>query len=198
LLIDRIARLRDSKDSPEETFPLRRIAYLAVAAALIPIVPTPIPANAAPVTPAFITSGAWKQYVPAGHALVPVPDTSPGDPVAMVWLAESGGGFRLPGGYFIGPGADGRGVYGASPVRPTTEVLQEVASTGYAPAVTERMRQDLRADLAFWRASALVMPDNVKHAEIVRHFVDQLTGRTGTRVQDVTVWDTLDLAAPGS
>jgi dolichyl-phosphate beta-glucosyltransferase len=194
MIIDRIGQL---KDSAQQAFPVRRTGYLAVALALVPMIPTPIPADPVPGTPSFIMSGAWKDYVPAGHTLVPVPDTSPDDPLAMVWLAESDGDFAIPGGYFIGPARNGRGVYGADPVRPTQALLKDVAQHGYAPLVTDEMRRQLREDLAFWKASVLVMPDNIRYAENVRSFVNELTGQTGTRVQDVTVWRTLDLAGHG-
>lgn len=172
---------------------LRVLGIAAVVAALVPIAPVPLSIYVMPTTPSFVMSGAWRAYVPDGYALIPVPDTSPGNPAAMVWLAESNADFKLAGGYFIAPDASGRGGYGAQPQRPTAELLRKVAGTGVAPAVTAQLRQQLRDDLVFWRAAVMVMPDGVGNAGQLARFLDELVGRPGERVADVTVWRTLDL-----
>jgi hypothetical protein len=172
---------------------LRPLAYAAIGAALVPILPTPLETTTQPITPAFVTSGAWKPYVPAGYALVPVPDHSPFIALAQMWLADSGAGFAVTGGYFLGPGSTGYGTYGADPVRPTQALLRTVADSGVAPTVTDAMRAELRADVNYWHASVLMVPDTAVAAETLRPFLDELVGVTGTRVLDATVWSVRDL-----
>ena len=166
-------------------WPARRGGYAVLACALVPLLPLPIQVSPFPATPAFISSGHWKGYVPPGGTLVPVPDDAPID---MAWQADTDADFAVPNGYFLGPDPEGRGQFGTSPIRPTTTLLLDVGRTGDLPAVTDRMRRDLRADLAHWRASAMVMPLDAQHAEQVRHLVDELTGTAGQQADDVVVW----------
>jgi dolichyl-phosphate beta-glucosyltransferase len=133
--------------------PVRRLGYAVIAAALLPIVPTPLIAQDRPETPAFFANGLWRQYVAAGRTVVPAPPPDPGNAVAMGWQVAAGFGFALPEGYFIGPrGPSGSGGYGADP-RPTATVLRQVAAGGEC-ALSE---QQLHADLDYWKAGAVVL-----------------------------------------
>jgi hypothetical protein len=165
----------------------RRLAMAGLIAVLLPILPVPIPVQTPPTTPAFITSGAWRAWVPAGTAVVPVPLPSEEFPQAMEWQ-RSAGDFRLTGGYFLGPGGEnGQARFGAPP-RPTGTLIRTVYRGGEVPVVTAQMQADLRADVAYWHAAALVLPDSTPRAAQLRQLLDQLAG-PGWHVRDVTVWD---------
>jgi len=165
--------------------PARRAGYAVLACVLVPLLPLPIQVSPFPVTPVFVSSGHWKAYVPPGGTLVPVPDNAPVD---MSWQADTDADFAVPGGYFLGPDAEGRGLFGTSPIRPSMTLFLDVGRTGNVPPVTDQQRRALRADLAYWRASAMVMPLDAPHAEQVRDLVDELTGTAGQQVDDVVVW----------
>ncbi|MFC7763986.1 hypothetical protein ACFQY4_42760 [Catellatospora bangladeshensis] len=59
--------------------------------------------------------------------------------------------------------------------------------------MTGRMRDGLLADLRFWRAGALVLPDGAPRADVLRELVDDLVG-DGVRTGGVTVWPVSELA----
>jgi hypothetical protein len=164
----------------------RRLGGLVLVAVLLPILPVPIPVRGQPAAPAFITGGAWRDWVAPGTSIVAVPVTSEEFPTAMEWQREAGD-FPLAGGYFLGPGGEGgRARFGATP-RPTAKLIRDVYRTGMVPVVTAKMQQDLREDAAFWNAGALVLPDKTLRGTELRRLIDQLAG-PGWHVRDVTVW----------
>ncbi|QLQ39986.1 hypothetical protein [Micromonospora robiginosa] len=161
----------------------------AVAAALLPLTPTPI--RTVPVTPvpAVVAGGDWRAYVPAGRTLVPVPPvTGAAVSPAMFWSARTGLAFDAPGGYFIGPrsASDPAARWGA-PDRPTSLLLRRAAETGQVPPVGDAERRQAVADLRHWRAAALVQADS-SPADPVRATVDALVG-PGRDVAGGYLWD---------
>ncbi|GAA2595469.1 glycosyl transferase [Actinomadura fulvescens] len=128
-----------------------------LAEALLPISPKPLAAEDRPETPRFITEGTWRRYVGEGRTLVPVPPPNGGESTALRWQVQAGFGFNLPEGYFVGPyGPEREGVYGAPP-RPTSILLRRARDHNDVPAVGKTQRAELQADLAYWRADAVVL-----------------------------------------
>ncbi|MFG2478046.1 dolichyl-phosphate beta-glucosyltransferase [Streptomyces fagopyri] len=163
---------------------------LAVAVALLPLVPAPLKTVDRAPAPAFFTDGTWRAYVDTarGESLVPVPLPDPGDAQALHWQTAAGLGFPLPGGYFNGPyGPDHIGIYGASP-RYTSNMLRDVRYSGKVPAIGKNWRAQARADFAYWKAGALVLVPQ-DHQDELREAVDKLVGHPGTWVHGVWVWD---------
>ncbi|MDT5041315.1 MAG: hypothetical protein QOE51_2300, partial [Actinoplanes sp.] len=91
--------------------------------ALIPLIPTPLPAKERPLPPEFIRTQAWRQYVPDGTTMVPFPLPYPvvGDD-SFGWSSWPGADFATPEGYFLGPDPDGKG-HAGPPVHSATRVL---------------------------------------------------------------------------
>ncbi|MBT2472594.1 DUF2029 domain-containing protein [Streptomyces sp. ISL-66] len=179
LALDRILRMR--------TRELRTLGLLGAAAALIPVLPLPLVVRERAPVPAFITSGAWKDYVKDGEALVPVPLPDPGQADALHWQVEAGFGFRLAGGYFNGPwGPDRMGIYGATP-RHFSNLLRDVRYGGTPPEITAQWRLQARQDLEFWKAGALVLPRQDRDTEL-RDLITGLLGRQPEKVRDTWVW----------
>ncbi|MEU6403808.1 glycosyltransferase [Streptomyces sp. NPDC046985] len=161
---------------------------LAVALALLPLVPAPLKAVDRVPVPAFFADGLWKRHVRAGESLTPVPLPDPGAAEALHWQTAARLGFKLPGGYFNGPwGPDRTGVYGAAP-RPTSDLLRAVRYGGPVPAVDARRRAQARRDFAYWRTGALVLAPQPNDGAL-RRTVTALTGRPGMWTGGVWVWD---------
>ncbi|WP_422740616.1 hypothetical protein ACN263_06790 [Micromonospora sp. WMMD729] len=166
---------------------LRPLGYAAVALALLPLFPRPLPAQQIDPPPHFITAGGWRPYVPAGRTLVPVPIPSNvhGLPT-LRWSALTGQEFPIPGGYFIGPNELGEGVFGA-PNRPTSSLIYSTMDAGVLPALTDENRRQAVEDLRFWRASVVVLGAHPREA-VLRELVTALLGPP-QRVDDVWIWD---------
>ncbi|MFF3852747.1 hypothetical protein [Micromonospora sp. NPDC002575] len=165
---------------------LRPVGYAALALAVLPLVPRPLPAERIDPPPRFITSGGWRPYVPAGRTLVPVPIPSNvhGLPT-LRWSALTGHEFPIPGGYFIGPNPDGEGVFGA-PNRPTSTLIYSTMDAGVVPPLTEENRRQAAEDLRYWKASVVVLGAHPREA-VLRELMTALLGPP-QRVDDVWLW----------
>ncbi|MFI6079177.1 hypothetical protein ACIA5C_47505 [Actinoplanes sp. NPDC051343] len=137
------------------------------AAALVPLLPTPVPAMAERPVPVFISSGAWRDYVRPGGAMVPVPlPTSWLGRDALGWSAAAGQEFEVPEGYFLGPGPDGRGTMGPTFTSRTTQLVADARRTGEVPVLTPADRQAVRTDVAGWHGEAIVMRAEAGNAAV--------------------------------
>lgn len=165
--------------------PLRLIAGAAIAGALLPVLPTPLPAQARPAVPDFVTSGAWRDYVAEGRTLVPVPVNNM---TSVWWGAASLAGFAVPQGYFLAPtsATDRSGRWGVEP-RPTSLLLTAVAAGERGTAVTEAERAQALADVRYWRADAVVLPRHSREAELWA-VLTACYGQ-GRQIDDVWMWD---------
>ncbi|RKR90956.1 hypothetical protein BDK92_5340 [Micromonospora pisi] len=163
------------------------LAYAAIALALLPLVPKPLPAMHVDSPPRFITSDEWRPYVPSGRTLVPVPVPSNVHGLSTLrWSALTGHEFPVPGGYFIGPSSEGLGVFG-SVTRPTAMLMYVTIDTGKVPDITPEVRAQAIEDLRFWRASVVVLGDHPHEGEL-RALMTALLG-PAQRVDDVWLWD---------
>lgn len=162
-----------------------------IALALVPLIPRPLPAMHVDSPPRFITSGAWRPYVPEGRTLVPVPVPSNVHGLSTLrWSALTGHEFPVPGGYFIGPDEAGYGMFGTPP-RPTTSLMYEVIDTGKVPEITDEHRRQAVEDLRYWQASVVVLGAHPRDDEL-RELMSALLG-PGEQVDDVWLWDVREL-----
>jgi hypothetical protein len=185
--------------------------------AVVPMLPTPVPTIGRAPVPAFIASGQWRQYVPAGRTLVPVPLPGYRAPDALLWQASAGLGFAIPRGYFLGPTGPGnkQARFGA-PQRPTAVKLYAVSvlpgeprpyadgdtpiasvdfparPTDVATLVTAADRQAALADLRFWRAAVVVLPPGYNE-ELLWRTVTNLLGFQPVWVGGLWLWDVREL-----
>jgi len=164
----------------------RRAAALLIAVACVaPLLPRPLTTTPAPEVPAYFADG--DRYITGDPVLVVLPFPWAGQPVAMRWQSESGYRFRMPGGYFLGPGPDGHAYVGGEGDLPTAQLLTQIATEGGPHEVTAADREQAREDLRTWGADAVVLgPDN--SSELLRTTVTALLGSEPERVGGVDVW----------
>ncbi|MFI5932343.1 hypothetical protein [Actinoplanes sp. NPDC051494] len=164
------------------------VPRIAIAAALIPIIPTPVPAVDERPPPAFITAGTWKEYVPAGGTLVsvPLPSNSLGRD-QLGWSAWAEHEFTVPEGYFLGPDKDGAGKMGTTTTSRTTVLVGKTLREGVAPVLTQADKDAIRADVTRWNGSVVVMRAE-SGTDALRDLITQVYG-PGTQVGDVWLWD---------
>ncbi|MEU8422560.1 hypothetical protein AB0C15_16965 [Micromonospora sp. NPDC048835] len=165
----------------------RRLVPLAVGVALLPIFPTPLPTTGRPAVPEFVTGGHWRQCVPPGGVLVPVPLPTPKEPWPMRWATAADAGFGLPEGFFIGPYGRGGSAAMGTFKQPTSALLADVARRGDQPAIGDEQRRQAARDADFWGASCVALTDDAPHAEALRATLEQLYG-PATRIADAWTW----------
>jgi hypothetical protein len=204
-----VATTGDATDSVGTTagpardrLPGPRAAWVAgFVAALLPLVPIPLLGRDREPVPHFISSGAWQEYVSDGGTIVPVPLPNDLLPDGQRWqaaaLAKAAGHgspvFRLPSGFFLGPGGpDGTGRIGPIP-RPTAALLEQVAKTGLIPSLSRVDRFNAREDLRYWDAQVVILADTVHGAHWDTHqpaLLNVMTDLLGPpqRVDDVWLW----------
>ncbi|MDR7322713.1 MULTISPECIES: hypothetical protein [Catenuloplanes] len=166
----------------------RYVAPALAVLALAPLTPTPLPAATREPLPEFIAGGHWRECVPEGGVLVPVPLPTPQDPWPMRWAAATNTAFGIPEGFFIASyGADGAPSMGTYQ-RTLSNVTAEVAKTGVVPEIDEQRSRDARADLVHWGASCVAVADSAPNAVALRVTLERLLGTPGTRSADVWYW----------
>jgi hypothetical protein len=174
-----------------------RRRVLAVAAAVLALaflVPS-APLSSAPVaTPEFFTGPAVTTLPRDGVALV-VPFPRKGrDNQAMLWQAQAGMWFKMPGGYFVGPGPDG-GTLREAPPTTTSRVLDRIRRGGRPPALTPALRRWIAADLARWRVASVVLGP-MPNRRAMAGFLTDLLGRPPEQLAGVELWRDAAVARP--
>lgn len=166
----------------------RLLGPAVIGLALLPLVPTPLPAGDRPAVPTFISDGRWRECVSPGGVLVPVPLPTPAQPEPMRWAAAENAEFALPEGFFIGPYGEGGGASMGTYRRPTSSLLANVAATGERPEIGPEQRAQATADLEFWGAECVVLGPGQPHGPELRAVLRELLGGPGERVADASIW----------
>ncbi|MGY4910102.1 hypothetical protein [Micromonospora aurantiaca (nom. illeg.)] len=182
---------------PDARGQIRFATVTVLAMALLPVLPTPLPAKRLDPTPAFVTSGAWRPYVADGRSIVtlPLPDTTYAVPLR--WSAETRLDMPLARGYFLypdtRPGGDRIALFTAPP-RPTSTFFETVRRTDAVPPITPQDRVAAVDDLRYWRAGAVILDPRLPQAEALRRAMTELSGITPRRTGGVWLWDVRPLA----
>lgn len=164
-----------------------RVGAVAVAAALLPILPMPLDAKGRTPVPDFVTAGTWRDHVAPGRTLVPVPVNGM---TSLYWSSAAVAGFAVPEGYFLAPvsATDNTGRWGVDP-QPTAKLLTAVSLGERDTTVGQADVDQARADVRYWKADAVVLPDRAaRRHDDLKTVLDALYG-PGERVEDVWVWD---------
>ncbi|MEV8513684.1 hypothetical protein [Dactylosporangium sp. NPDC051484] len=174
----------------EETTPAARWLWaVALVAALFPLIPTPQPASERSPIPAFFSSGAWRETIPENSTIVPLPLGWWESLDAMRWATQANLEFRIAGGYFLAPDPNDpekTAMFGTA-TRPTMEIINASGGDGSIPQITPDQQAQAKADLAFWNADFLVLPDQHGNSEVIRQTAELLFG-PGRHVSDVWIW----------
>ena len=166
---------------------LRGLAVLTVLVVLAALAP-PEPFRARPVvaTPPFFSGGAVRALPRDGVALVvPFPRRGRTN-VAMVWQAQAGMWFKMPGGYFVGPDPGGGTRHDAPPTT-TSVVLNRIQRGRRPPELTPALRRKISRDFASWRVASVVLGP-MDNREAMRGFLSDLLGRPPASTGGVAVW----------
>ena len=160
------------------------LTALVVLAALAP--PGPFRARPVVATPPFFTGGAVRALPRDGVALVvPFPRRGRTN-VAMVWQAQAGMWFKMPGGYFVGPDPRGGTRHDAPPTT-TSVVLNRIQRGRRPPELTPALRRKISRDFASWRVASVVLGP-MDNREAMRGFLSDLLGRPPGSAGGVAVW----------
>jgi hypothetical protein len=188
-----------------------RVLYAAgFVLALVPIAPLPLLTIHRAPEPAFISTGAWQRYVTDGGVMTSLPIPVNTSPDGQRWqaytLARGGPHFRIPDGYFLGPGGpNGTGQIGPA-WHHTDWMFIMAALEGRVAPIGEAERAQARADLAYWKVEAVFLAPEVtgQHGVQFRNAVET-TARAlfgePEQVEDVLLWRIrpgVDPVTPGS
>ena len=137
-------------------------------------------------TPAFFT-GPAARALPRDSVVLVLPWPYRGRSLAMTWQAEAGLWFRMPGGYFIGPAADGRQPRFDAVPSSGSMTLVRILNGVPPPRLTGPRRRVLARDLLRWRVGSVVVGPMPNQAAMVG-FLTDLFGQEPGLVDGVYLW----------
>ena len=156
--------------------------------------PEPFRAPTVVATPPFFSTAAVRALPRDGVALVvPFPRHGPRNE-AMVWQAEAGMWFKMPGGYFVGPDPAG-GTRHDTPPTTTSVILNRIQRGRRPPELTPELRRQIARDLTTWRVDAVVLVP-MANREVMADFLTELLGRSPATAGGVAVWHDAAVAPP--
>jgi hypothetical protein len=181
------------RSQPSARGPVRVAMITAVAMALVPLAPTPLPTAPLNPIPSFVTSGMWRHYVDDSHTVValPLPDNSYPDPLR--WSAYTGQDMRIAGAYALLPNQNpldpsDRTALFAPPWRPTSGLMASIRQGNPIPEITDTRREMTLADLRYWKAAVIVLTPQVRDTDLLRAMSD-LLGFRPTWKGGAWIWD---------
>ena len=173
-----------------------RALAVVTAVVVLAVLAPPGPFRARPVvaTPQFFTTDAVRALPRDGVALV-VPFPRPGRVnEAMVWQAEAGMWFKMPGGYFVGPDPAGGTRHDAPPMT-TSVILNRIQRGRPPPELTPELRRRIAGNFATWRVDAVVLGP-MANRQVMDGFLTELLGRPPATAGGVAVWHDAAVAPP--
>jgi hypothetical protein len=162
------------------------LGILALALALLPLVPRS-PASSTPLAvPPFFASHAV-DHVPASSVALVAPFAHyPSTVAPMLWQALSGMRFRMPEGYFVGADTMGHAQFGPS-ATPLSRAMEAIQAGRPPPPPTPAALAVLVGVLRGWRVQT-VLVGPMGHQATMADFFTTLLGRPPTPVGGVLAW----------
>jgi hypothetical protein len=172
-----------------------RLGWIAaLAAAVVPILPTPLTVEERPHVPAFLADGTWRRYIDDKHSLVtfPLPSIAFSEPER--WVANIDLGVAIAHGYVLSPTSKTDLTASYNPAeRPTTTLVNTVPYTNTVPTVTDADRRAAVDDLRYWHA-AIVMVQPGQYEDELRQTAERLLG-PGQYIGGAWIWDVRGITA---
>jgi hypothetical protein len=160
--------------------------WLVAVVALVPLVPGRLAALDAPVIPEFFESDTAARELSCEGTVLVLPYPSPAFTDAMLWQAESGMAFAMPGGYFIGPDSEGQARFGGDDSL-TRLILEAAYLEGTVQPATREIRRAFADEMAAWDVCAAVAGPGYNSDLVVEQAV-RLIGAEPEPVEDVLIW----------
>ncbi|WP_426509124.1 hypothetical protein ACPPVO_00450 [Dactylosporangium sp. McL0621] len=189
--------------SPRRSPKLALVWGVALLAALVPLFPTPQPADGRPPLPALFTNGNWRTKLPPNPVVAPLPGGWDDNIKMMRWSTETNFEVKVTAGYFLGPNdtnPEDKFAHFGPGYRDTIIYLNGVIRQRTSPAVTEQQKQMIRADIRFWKATNLVMPVGYYNEKVLRETIDKLVApdvAPAQVVDGVYLWDVRSISGTG-
>ncbi|HTJ34518.1 MAG TPA: hypothetical protein VL738_14930 [Dactylosporangium sp.] len=169
---------------------------VALALALIPLLPTPQPAAERPPLPAIFADGNWRTELPPNPVVAVLPGGWIDNIKLMRLSTETNYEVKFTGGYFLGPNdtvPEDKNAHFGPGERPTVALMNNVIGQLASPDVTQRQKADMRADLRFWQATNIVIVVAYhNNVDVMRRTIDKLVAPEvgpGRLVGGVWLWD---------
>jgi hypothetical protein len=165
----------------------RRVLAVATPVLVLAFLAPPAPLQSTlVVTPPFFTSSGVSTLPRDGVALVvPFPRKGRANQ-AMVWQAQAGMWFKMPGGYFLGPDPNG-GTLREAPPTTTSRTLDRIQRGGPPPDLTPALRRRIAGDFARWEVGSVILGP-MPHRRVMAGFLTDLLGRPPDRLAGVELW----------
>ena len=173
-----------------------RLGWIAaLAAALVPILPTPLTVEERAHVPAFLADGTWRRYIDDKHSLVTFPFPSIAFSEPERWVANIDLRVAIAHGYVLSPTSRTDLTASYNPAeRPTTTLVNTVPYTNAVPAVSDADRQAAVDDLRYWHA-AVVLVQPGQYEDELRQTAERLLG-PGQYIGGAWIWDVRGITAP--
>jgi len=174
----------------------RRVVAGLAAAAVIPLVPAPLPAGTAAPVPAGWTAAFAAMRLPAGATVLVAPIPVATYTAPLRWAADTGQPASMTGGYFMGPtwagpaATDGNGL--SSEAMYLNQLWAQSAGVPVATVATLPVNQvypsaaQMRAQFAGWKLSAIVAVTSQRSP--FGHYLTGLLGPPAVRAGQVLGW----------
>lgn len=144
----------------------------AVAALVVASLFPALPMAARPTAvPAFFTSASVRS-IPDGSTAYILPSVNP---ETMLWQTVSGMRFRMLGGWYLGPDAQGH-VHDGPPPTLLSDAVADVETTGHVSTLTLAQLATYRAELRHDAVQSIVVTPNERNASTVVQFFQEVTG----------------------
>jgi hypothetical protein len=155
-------------------------------AAVLPLIPLPLPAaDASPLPAGWPAAFAALRLPPGARVLVvPVPTATLTGPLR--WAADTGEPASLIGGYFTGPGWNGQAYVDGNGVAQTAQYLDALWAGG--PAARPPARAQAAQDIGAWQPAAVVAVANPRSA--LGRYLISLFHRPAVEAGSILAWRT--------
>jgi hypothetical protein len=161
---------------------------LALALALVALLPTFDFGFAPHSDPPFFTAGGDVQRIPDGATALVAPFAARGDQVETeVWQVAANFRFRMPSGYVLLPNPAGGDHLIGPQLRPLSQAMIDIALGHTAPVLTAALRAQMQDDLRYWQTSVVIVGPML-HQEVMVQFLGDLLGAAPQQDQGVDVW----------